>query len=134
MAKIHADRALALVGVPFRPQGREAGRGLDCAGLAMAAFDLPPGLVRADYRLRGDHRAEIEDGLRRHFRRVSGRQSKAGDLMLLSVSKDQCHLAVLTAAGFVHADARLRRVVETPGAPPWPIIGIYRRRARLARK
>ena len=130
MAKIHAERARALVGVPFRPQGRSAAQGLDCAGLALAAFGLPSFLVRDDYRLRGHHRAEIEAGLRSHFRRVSRRQSREGDLLLLSVGSDQFHLAVLTAAGFVHADARLRKVVETPGAPQWPIVGVYRRRAR----
>ena len=33
--------------------------------------------------------------------------------MLLAAASDQLHLAVRTAKGFVHADARLRRVVET---------------------
>ena len=59
MAEIHATRALALVGVPFRPQGRSAADGLDCAGLALAAFELPADLVRNDYRLRGRHRARL---------------------------------------------------------------------------
>lgn len=134
MANVHADRARALVGVPFRPQGRDAGQGLDCAGLALAAFGLPAEFVRNDYRLRGDHRTEIEAGLRSHFRRVGRRQVRAGDLLLLSVSKDQAHLAVLTEAGFVHADARLGRVVETPGAPSWPVIAAYRRRVRGVRR
>jgi hypothetical protein len=35
----------------------------------------------------------------------------------------QLHLAILTGRGFIHADARLRRVVETPGRPdPAPIM------------
>lgn len=134
MAKIHAERALALVGVQFRPQGRDARQGLDCAGLALAAFGLPPMLVRNDYRLRGDHRAEIEAELRSHFRKVSSRQARAGDLLLLSVGPEQFHLAVLTALGFVHSDARLARVVETPGAPHWPVIATYRRRVGGAGK
>jgi hypothetical protein len=46
----------------------------------------------------------------------------------MTVAADQMHLGVLTANGFVHADARLRKVVETPGEPGWPVIGIYRRR------
>jgi hypothetical protein len=43
---------------------------------------------------------------------------------------EQLHLAVLTDAGFVHAHAGLRRVVETAGMPEWPVIGIYRKRAK----
>ena len=129
MAIVHADRARSLVGTPFRPQGRD-GQGLDCAGLALAAFGLPKDLVRNDYRLRGNHRAEIEDALRFHFRKVGRRQARVGDLLLLSVTADQLHLAILTGSGFVHADARLGRVVETPGGPPWPVVAHYRRRAR----
>ncbi len=127
MAIVHADRARALVGTPFRPQGRDS-HGLDCAGLALAAFGLPPDHVRQDYRLRGDHRSEIEEALRLQFRRVSRRQARVGDLVLLSVAADQFHLAVLTAGGFVHSDARLGRVVETPGRPHWPVVAAYRRR------
>jgi hypothetical protein len=130
MAKEDAARARAMVGVPFRPQGRDPARGLDCVGLALAACGLRPEGVRADYRLRGDHRAEVKLGLLRHFRRVSRRQRRIGDLLLLAVTDDQMHLAVLTADGFVHADARLRKVVETPGEPEWPILGIYRKRRR----
>jgi hypothetical protein len=50
--------------------------------------------------------------------------------MLMRVAKDQIHLGIRTAAGFVHADASLRRVVETPGMPEWPILGVYRKRGR----
>ena len=130
MAIEDAARARALVGVPFRPQGRVPERGLDCVGLALAACGLPAELARANYRLRGDYRAEIEDVLGSAFRRVGSRQQGPGDLLLMAVGTDQLHLAVLTADGFVHADARLRKVVETPGVPPWPLIGIYRRRVR----
>jgi hypothetical protein len=50
--------------------------------------------------------------------------------MLMQVSDDQLHLGVRTAAGFVHAHAHLRRVVETPGLPEWPLLGAYRKRRR----
>ena len=134
MAIEDAARARALVGVPFRPQGRDPLRGLDCAGLARAACGLPASVVRADYKLRGDHRAEVLRGLLPHFRRVSRRQRRTGDLLLMAVATDQMHLAVLTDRGFVHADARLRKVVETPGEPEWPLIGIFRRRSRWGKK
>ena len=128
MAIDDAARARALVGVPFRAQGRDPQRGLDCVGLVITACALPEGLTRRDYRLRGDHRNELTRELPRHFRRVSRKQRRAGDLILMAVAEDQMHLGVLTDRGFVHADARLRRVVETPGEPEWPVIGIYRKR------
>ena len=48
------------------------------------------------------------------------REPVAGDLVLLKSGPAQCHLVVMTEAGFVHADAGIGRVVETPGRPPWP--------------
>ena len=133
MAKIDIDRALALVGTPFRAQGRGPA-GLDCVGLVLAACDLPQGLARDDYQLRGDHRGEIMGALGARFRRVNPARRRVGDLLLMAVAEDQLHLGVLTPRGFVHADARLRRVVETPGLPRWPVIAIYRRRTRLVGK
>ena len=64
------------------------------------------------------------------FRRIDKSRACAGDLLLLAVAADQLHLAVRTDDGFVHADARLRRVVHTPGDPPWPLIAVYRRRRK----
>ena len=130
MAAIDAERALALVGVPFRPQGRDPQSGLDCVGLCLAAYRIPTELVRRDYRIRGDFRHEVMTSLAMWFRRISKGQMRAGDLLLLAVADDQLHRAVRTKQGLVHADARLRRVVETPGDPPWPLIGAFRRRAR----
>jgi hypothetical protein len=36
------------------------------------------------------------------------------------------HLAIHSGAGFIHADLSLRRTVETPGAPRWPVIAAWR--------
>jgi len=127
MKNDHAARALALVGTRFRPQGRGGG-GLDCVGVVLVSFGLPPGSVRRDYRLRGNHLAEIRDELDAHFRRVPKSHLRAGDLMLLRAGEQQLHLAVRTQQGFVHAHAGLRRVVETPGEPAWPLLGVYRKR------
>ena len=133
MALIDATRAVALVGAPFRAQGRDAA-GLDCVGLVLSACGLPPGLVRDDYRLRGDYRDEIVGALGQRFRRVALGRRRAGDVLLIAVAADQLHLGILTPRGFVHADARLRRVVETPGMPRWPLIAIYRRLTRRVAK
>jgi hypothetical protein len=46
----------------------------------------------------------------------------------MSAGPQQIHLGIRTAAGFVHAHAGIRRVVETPGTPAWPILAAYRRR------
>ena len=130
MAASDAARALALAGVPFRPQGRDPRSGLDCVGLCLAAYRIPAERVRRDYPLRGDFRGEVMASLAGWFRRIGKGRARAGDLLLLAVAANQLHLAVRTAEGFVHADARLRRVVHTPGDPDWPLIGVYRRRVR----
>lgn len=130
MAARDARRALALAGVPFRPQGRDRS-GMDCVGLCLATYRIPAEQVRRDYRIRGNHQREVMASLLKWFRRVGEREGRAGDLLLLAVATDQLHLAVRTADGFVHADAGLRRVVHTPGDPQWPVIEVYRRRARI---
>lgn len=133
MAAIHAKRAASLIGTRFRAQGRDREQGLDCVGLCLAAYRLPAALARDDYRLRGEHRRELEAAILTIFRPVAPSKAKAGDLLLLMPAPDQPHLAILTGQGFIHADARLRRVVETPGRPPWPVGGTYRLRAGSGR-
>jgi CHASE3 domain sensor protein len=123
----YAERAKALVGTRFRPQGRSA-LGLDCVGLVLTALDIPAAEVRRNYSLRGDHRAELEEALDRFLGRVGDAAAQPGDVMLLQAGTDQLHLAVRTTAGFVHAHAGIGRVVETPGQPQWPILGNYRKR------
>ena len=124
----YAERACALVGTPFRLQGRGPD-GLDCVGVALQTFGLSSDNFRRNYRMRGDHQAELRAALGRHFRRLPATQLRVGDLMLMQVASDQLHLAVRTSAGFVHAHAGIRRVVETPGMPDWPLLSIFRRRS-----
>jgi len=81
-------------------------------------------------RVRGDHEAEVHAYLAGQFRQVPRTQLRPGDLMLMNVSSEQLHLGVRTRCGFVHAHAGLRRVVETPGMPEWPIAAVYRKRRR----
>ena len=121
------DRARRLIGTRFRAQGRDPQFGLDCLGLAMLAYGVGQDEVRRDYRLSGDHRRELMAGLAEAFRQVKRGVVRAGDLVLIEVSARQLHLAVRTETGFVHADAR-RGVVETPGAPEWPVVATYRKR------
>ena len=123
----HAARAQALVGTRFRAQGRGEG-GLDCVGVVLTVFGIPADTVRRDYQLRGDHLREVRETLAAHFRRVAKTQLRAGDVMLLNAGEEQLHLAVRTTRGFVHGHAGIRRVVETPGLPGWPLLGVYRKR------
>lgn len=127
------EAARSLIGTRFRPQGRDAATGMDCAGLMIASFGLAPGQFRRDYRLRGDHLRELKCVLDGDFRRVARTRCRPGDVMVLSVARNQQHLAIRTPEGFVHADARLGRVTETPGPPPWPILAVYRRRTSTRR-
>jgi len=127
MANTAVLRARSLVGCQFRPQGREPEIGLDCIGLICAAFGLPTGVIPRDYRLRGGQIERLESEMGRFFRRIQ--EPAEGDVLVLRVSADQLHLAIATERGFIHADAGLRRVVETPGAPPWPLLSAYRRKA-----
>lgn len=122
-------RARGLIGVRFRPHGRSAAGGLDCIGLVAAAAgiaDVPTG-----YAMRGGSYERLAEALR-----VAGlrqcRRRRAGDALALSSGAEQLHLGIWSGDGLVHADVALRRVVERPGEPPWPILGIWRFSPRRA--
>lgn len=117
-------RARALIGVRFRPQGRTREAGLDCIGLAAAAVGATA--VPCDYRLRGSSPARLAAGLEAAgLRPVDSAQ--AGDVLAMEAGPAQLHLGVFSGGGLIHGDAGLRRVVERPGPPPWPVLGIWRK-------
>lgn len=114
-------RARACVGARFRPWGRDPALGLDCVGLAGVALGVA---VPRDYALRGGEVAAVTARIAAAgLARVD--EAGPGDLVLVGEGAGQLHLAVMTEAGFVHADARLGRVVETPGRPAG-VIGAWR--------
>lgn len=123
-----AERAVAAardaVGVRFRLHGRDPAFGLDCVGLAaLAARGAGVSTaIPADYAIRsGDPSAAIDaTGLARTV------APSDGDLLLFAAGPAQFHLAVQVPGGIVHADAMLRRVVERPGVPPWPLVAAWR--------
>ena len=120
-----AEAARLLVGTPFRAQGRGPD-GLDCVGLAAAALRAGgyAGEVPRGYRLRCGDRGRMADRLDAVLERADGEEP--GDLLLCASGPGQLHLAIRVAGGIVHADAGLGRVVERPGAVPWPVIGAWR--------
>ncbi len=126
-----AERVVAAargaIGARFRLHGRDPAFGLDCVGLAglaarAAGFqgDIPSG-----YALRGGDEAAIAVAFSAAGLAASDVPAP-GDLALFATGPGQFHLAVLVPGGIVHADAMLRRVVERPGVPPWPMLGCWR--------
>lgn len=108
-------RARRCLGVRFRAQGRSIDHGLDCVGVAAFAYDRE---VPRNYALRGGDPTEIAAMIEAAgLRPIDREMADAGDLLLIAASYWQLHLVILTGQGFVHADAGLRRVVETPGRP-----------------
>ena len=119
--------ARGAVGARFRLHGRDPALGLDCVGLAARAMRAGgfAGPVPSGYALRGGDPDRITatidaTGL------VRGDASEPGCLMLCASGPGQIHLAIWTGTGLIHADAMLRRVVERPGAAPWPVIACWR--------
>ena len=115
-------RARTLVGTPFRLHGRDAA-GVDCVGLVALAWqrETPTG-----YALRTCNPTLLEAPLRAmRFRRR--RKVKPGDILILNAGPAQLHLGIWTGDSLVHADAGLRRVVETPGWPRWPVLSMWGR-------
>ena len=58
--------------------------------------------------------------------RIAPESAEAGDLLLVRSGPAQLHLVLVTDLGYLHADARLRRVVEAPGPVPWPVLSAWR--------
>jgi hypothetical protein len=112
-----------MIGVRFRPQGRGT-EGVDCVGLAACALRAGgyEGAVPRGYALRGGDPERVAALLDAVLARGA---AEAGDLLLCASAPGQLHLAIRVARGIVHADAGLGRVVERPGAVPWPVIGAW---------
>jgi len=113
-------RARALIGTRFRFQGRDSA-GLDCVGLVGRAYDADD--LPADYGWRGS--------ADRWIALLDARLARCppppavGDVLLLQAGPGQLHLGIWSGSGLIHAHAGLRRVVETPGPPAWPLLGCW---------
>jgi lipoprotein Spr len=113
------------VGTRFRLQGRDRDTGLDCVGVAGVALGaaLPPASYAQRSREIYAYAVLAEElGLREIF----PGEARPGDLVVYAPGPGQLHTVIITPGGYVHADARLRKVVETPGTPPWPVVVAWR--------
>ncbi len=123
MTRFAARDPRDLIGVPFRLHGRDPASGMDCVGVV--AWVCGARVVPSGYRLRQRDPAAIVAGLE-----AAGlcavAEARPGDVLLIAAGPVQFHLGVRTEAGFVHACALLRRVVETPGMPEG-VIGVWRK-------
>lgn len=124
-----AEAARALVGVPYRRDGRDPATGLDCVGViaaALAAIGRTPALpLRSTLRRREPpDLSAIATGA--GLFRVTGGIT-AGDVLLVRCGAVQWHaLVAITEARFVHAHAGLRRVVLGPADPAWATAAHWR--------
>lgn len=120
-------RARRLIGTRFRPQGRDPEHGLDCIGVAMMATGVPKERVRRDYCLHSNNPDEVNGDFDAcGFVRIAPAAAGAADVLLVRPAPTALHVVILTDQGYLHAAMRLRRVVEVPGAPPWPIVSAWR--------
>jgi cell wall-associated NlpC family hydrolase len=124
--------ARAMLGVRFRPQGRDAVRGLDCVGLIWAAYAAAKVPLRApvDYPLRGWRGLRIgaalaQSGLVRACD-MGQRGRRIGDVLLCSLGAGQFHLGLGGAESVIHAHAGLGRVAESPWDADWAEADVWR--------
>lgn len=121
--------ARTCIGTRFRPQGRDPAFGLDCVGLVAKAYSVAGAtpVLPQGYNLRGGDMRIFLGMIRANgFAAIDPIDAAPGDLLLCRPAANQIHLAVHARCSFIHADAGLRRVVETPGRPPWPILAAFR--------
>lgn len=121
-----ARAARALVGVPFRPGGRDPATGLDCLGVLTAACGI--GKALPGPRTPRSRRPPPTYGIAARLGLEPAEGTiRAGDVVLTRPGPCQHHVAIATASGrFVHAHAGLRRVVEGPLPDAWPLAGHWR--------
>lgn len=115
-----------LIGAPFRLHGRSA-RGVDCVGLAAMAYRRAGHGAREPegYGLRSGNEARAREWLARAGLKPVA-EGRPGDVALVRPGPLQLHLMIVVPGGHVHAHAGIGRVVEMPGASPWPVIGHWR--------
>jgi cell wall-associated NlpC family hydrolase len=104
------ERASALIGTPFRLQGRIPEIGLDCLGVVVIAYELRPREVPR-YRITDGTWSEVSGGLSRWFEPIENRMPANGDLLVFRF-RTSFHFGVVSDGYFIHADVRAGKVVR----------------------
>lgn len=122
-----AAAARGCVGVRYRRQGRDPAAGLDCVGLVAVALAAGGArvVVPGGYALRGGDPEDVASILAAAGLRLT-EDTRPGDVLVCAGGPGALHLAIDGGGSVIHADLGARRVVERPGAPPWPVIGRWR--------
>lgn len=123
--------ARACVGTPFRHQGRQAGVGLDCAGVAVHVASAM-GCAVIDQAGYGDQPTQgmlaamldAQDFLRR----VTDDAARPGDVLLMRFKGEPQHLAILAGETMIHAWEAPGRCCEHVLDVKWRarIVRVYR--------
>lgn len=116
------DHARAQLDTPFRHQGREPGKGLDCAGLVVISY-AAAGYLLNDVQGYGrtPHagmllRTILDQPLLEY---VPPRKAAPGDILLLRFDGEPTHLAIRTPRGMIHSYQKAGRVVEHGLSAGW---------------
>lgn len=128
------DSARALLGVPFRHEGRSP-TGVDCYGLLIVVgrangLDVP---IETGYGLRPSGR-HMRDQLRAYCDPIGLAEAQPGDILHLKWGREPQHLAIVSDVDplrILHADGIIGRVVEHGLTGDWreSVRGAYRIKA-----
>lgn len=126
------------IGTPFRHQGRQPGRALDCAGLVVTVAER----IGADYADQPTYSRRPSSGLLESVLdcqpclvRIAIDEIEAGDILLMKFAGDPQHLAIYAGhseiyqdEGIIHAYAQARKVCEHRMTEEWRsrIVRAYR--------
>lgn len=127
--------ARALIGVPWRHQGRDPAIGIDCVGLLVLAFGLAP---ERDFTAYG--RMPHDGMLERHLAAVFGApvpngvlDARPGDVAAMAYGRAIRHVGIvgdyaLGGLSLIHTDSTLGHVTEHPLDGKWVarVRAIYR--------
>ncbi len=116
-------RARALIGTRFALHGRDPAHGVDCVGL-VALATLQIAIAPCGYAMRNTRVSEWEALLASAFQGLRD-PLEAGSIHFYHAGPAQYHLGIWTGHSLIHADARVRRVVETPAPPAWALVSAW---------
>lgn len=123
-------RARALIGVPWRHQGRNIAVGIDCVGLIVHALQLAD-----DYTAYGrdPHEGQLEAELARRFgASLPATCMQPGDVVAMAFAGPVRHVGLVAGSALglslIHTDSSVGQVTEHPIDARWQsrIRGVYR--------